>query len=225
VPAQKPTTMPRKAKPTANVLHRVFVPDLESYSDLLSKPPYIYMKRPLFQHVACELLIEALKKGHLHIEIILPIETFPESYQRNPAQMALVIRRAGADRLPTTNVAVRVVRVEDLKLSDADCRLLVSQPEPGTRYAMVTTSDKEVEIKAGFLMKTAALFHGKVPGYSVVIKAEDMAESYYRKPHYLAFHVQNHLRKTLNNPTLAVVAHRLDNAVRLSTVPQHPINA
>lgn len=220
--------MPRKPKakpPAARSIYRVFIPDIESYSEFISKPPYIYFKRVLLQHVACQVFIEASLKGHFHIELVTPIETLAESYRCNPAQMALVIRRTGADRLPSCNIAVRMVNVEDLKLTDSDVQKLVAQPEPGTRYVVISTSDQPVEIRAGFLMKVAALFLGKPLGYSVVLPAEDMGRSYFEKPRYLGFQVQKRLREQLNNPTLSVVTHRLENGVRLSTVPQEPINA
>ena len=72
--------------------HTVDIPDEESWSAFVAKPPYTYLRQVKAQYVVAVLLEKLYAEGRRYVRIYIPPTILPNSYLTNPPLFSKTIR-------------------------------------------------------------------------------------------------------------------------------------
>ena len=202
MPKPKIARPPKFAEP-----HTVDIPDLESYTAMTEKPPYVHLRRILPQYVVAILLKRLHDEGKRYVRIYMPEECFAGAYVQNPALFAKIVRSQRDN--PFQFVIMR--HEKDLNRF----RITGSENAPQKGNSFLSTCG------ASMLAEYQKLVDRNKSNdtFSLIFPYANMPRAYQNDQYVFRFRLEKWLREKLEQPDFQLVCHVVDDGYRVTRVP------
>ena len=204
MPKIKIAKTPRFAEP-----HTVDIPDLESYTAMVEKPPYTHLRRVLPQYVVSMMLHRLHAEGKRYVRIYLPAECLAPAYLTNPPLFAKIIRQQ----------------------KECPFQYVIARHEPQAGRVRITGSNNAPQKGNSYLATCGASLLGEyekqggkcdVTSFAMIFPYANMPTSYQNDQYVFRYRIEKWLQEKLEQPGLEVRCQLSGEGYRLTVIPTEP---